>query len=93
MQTIKYLLAKTRVNVNAQNVNGLTALDILVQSRRTMKDMYIALVVREAGGLEQVSTIRVSIDPKGLRLFPLPQMIKFHNHQLNVVHYERIRKW
>lgn len=50
-QTIKYLLSKTGVDVNAQNANGLTALDILAQSRRTLKDVDVAEVVREAGGL------------------------------------------
>ncbi|KAA8549915.1 hypothetical protein F0562_001599 [Nyssa sinensis] len=52
IETIRYLLTSAvRVNVNAINANGLTALDILIQSRRDMKDLDIAESLGEAEAL------------------------------------------
>ncbi|KAA8550264.1 hypothetical protein F0562_001948 [Nyssa sinensis] len=51
IQIIRYLVTFTSVgvNVNAINANGLTALDILAQSGRDVKDFDIADCLREAG--------------------------------------------
>ncbi|KAA8550267.1 hypothetical protein F0562_001951 [Nyssa sinensis] len=51
IQTIRYLVTSVGVNVNAINANGLTALDILAQSGRDVKDFDIADCLREAEAL------------------------------------------
>ncbi|KAF5936375.1 hypothetical protein HYC85_027504 [Camellia sinensis] len=50
IQIVKYLAS--RVDVNAINANGLTALDILSQSRRGVEDWEIGNSLQEAGGLK-----------------------------------------
>ncbi|KAH7574417.1 hypothetical protein JRO89_XS03G0293600 [Xanthoceras sorbifolium] len=54
IETINFLLMNTRVEVNALNTNGYTALDILAQSRRDMKDLDIADSLRSAGALKAI---------------------------------------
>lgn len=54
MQTINYLLANTRVEVNDLNTHGYTALDILAQSRRDIKDLDIADSLRGAGAFKAI---------------------------------------
>ncbi|KAM5547292.1 ankyrin repeat-containing protein ITN1-like [Rosa sericea] len=49
VEIIKFLLTSTAVNVNALDVNGSTALDILLQSPRDLKDMEIEDSLREVG--------------------------------------------
>ncbi|KAK8509190.1 hypothetical protein V6N12_018276 [Hibiscus sabdariffa] len=51
IKTIKFLLSDTKVEVNGLNANGLTALDVLAQNRRGLKDFDIAESLRDAGGL------------------------------------------
>ncbi|KAL5783495.1 hypothetical protein ACOSP7_008524 [Xanthoceras sorbifolium] len=54
IETINFLLMNTRVEVNALNTNGYTALDILAHSRRDMKDLDIADSLRSAGALKAI---------------------------------------
>ncbi|XP_022131494.1 ankyrin repeat-containing protein BDA1-like [Momordica charantia] len=49
LQTVRYLINDTGIEVNAVNSNGLTALDILTQSHRDLKDMDIAAALTSAG--------------------------------------------
>lgn len=52
LQTVKLLLMiNGRPDVNAVNANGFTALDILAQSRRDVKDFDISEALRGAGAL------------------------------------------
>lgn len=51
VQTVKYLLSSTAVDVNALNANGSTALDILLQSPRGLRDIEIEDSLRAAGAL------------------------------------------
>ncbi|XP_059644826.1 ankyrin repeat-containing protein ITN1-like [Cornus florida] len=51
IETIKYLLSSVRMDVNAINANGFTALDVLEQSQRDAKDLDIAKSLQEAGAL------------------------------------------
>ncbi|KAL7232078.1 hypothetical protein ACSBR2_010151 [Camellia fascicularis] len=50
VKIVEYLAS--RVDVNAKNANGLTALDILTQSRRGVEDWEIGNSLQEAGGLK-----------------------------------------
>ncbi|PON84466.1 Transmembrane protein [Trema orientale] len=50
-ETIKFLLSSTGVDVNALNKNGSTALDILLQSPRDMRDIEIEDSLRASGAL------------------------------------------
>ncbi|PON71738.1 Transmembrane protein [Parasponia andersonii] len=59
IQTVRFLLTNTRIEVNAVNANGFTALDILAQSRRNEKDFDISECLRASGALQ-------SIDPPSL---------------------------
>ncbi|XVE70860.1 hypothetical protein DITRI_Ditri10aG0104600 [Diplodiscus trichospermus] len=52
IETVKYLLVNTGVEVNALNSNGFTALDVLAQTRRGLKDFDIAESLRDAGALK-----------------------------------------
>ncbi|KAL6344646.1 hypothetical protein AAG906_002552 [Vitis piasezkii] len=49
LETINYLLSSTSIEVNAVNLNGCTALDILGQSCRDIQDMEISELLRHAG--------------------------------------------
>ncbi|XP_059630194.1 uncharacterized protein LOC132273191 [Cornus florida] len=51
IEMVKYLLSSTRIEVHEVNVNRLTALDILAQSRRDVKDLDIGESLRQAGVL------------------------------------------
>ncbi|XP_059318610.1 ankyrin repeat-containing protein NPR4-like [Lycium ferocissimum] len=51
IETVTYLLRNNQIEVNLQDDNGNTALDILAQSRRDMIDLQIGDTLREAGGL------------------------------------------
>ncbi|KAG9133470.1 hypothetical protein Leryth_013282 [Lithospermum erythrorhizon] len=48
IETLNYLLTN-KIEVNAENIYGLTALDILIQSRRDIKDMEIIESLNKAG--------------------------------------------
>lgn len=41
IEIIKYLLCKTEIDVHARNINGLTALDILLESQEDLRNMDI----------------------------------------------------
>ncbi|XP_041008680.1 ankyrin repeat-containing protein BDA1-like isoform X1 [Juglans microcarpa x Juglans regia] len=51
IETIKFLLAHTGVDVNALNKNNSTALDILIGSPRDLRDMEIDELLQGAGAL------------------------------------------
>ncbi|KAK6248920.1 hypothetical protein QUC31_020485 [Theobroma cacao] len=51
IETVKFLLFNTSVEVNALNANGFTAMDVLAQSNRGLKDFDIAESLRDAGAL------------------------------------------
>ncbi|MFQ6642784.1 hypothetical protein Gotur_017335 [Gossypium turneri] len=65
VQTIKFLLTSTSVEVNGLNANGLTALDVLARSRRGLKDFDIAESLRDAGALRatEISHWRIETPP------------------------------
>ena len=52
MQTVKHLLRSGKIEVNAINANGYTALDVLTQSRRDVQDWDIGNSLQEAGALK-----------------------------------------
>ncbi|KAK8597590.1 hypothetical protein V6N13_094993 [Hibiscus sabdariffa] len=52
IETIKFLISGTGIEVNGLNANGLTALDVLAQSRRGLKDFEMAESLRDAGALK-----------------------------------------
>ncbi|XP_059639401.1 ankyrin repeat-containing protein ITN1-like [Cornus florida] len=51
IETIKHLFSSVRMDVNAINANGFTALDILEQSQRDVKDFDIGKCLQKAGAL------------------------------------------
>ncbi|XP_004305621.1 PREDICTED: ankyrin repeat-containing protein At3g12360-like [Fragaria vesca subsp. vesca] len=51
IETVRFLLLNGRAEVNAVNANGFTALDVLAQSRRDVKDFDISECLRGAGAL------------------------------------------
>ncbi|PSS11748.1 Ankyrin repeat-containing protein [Actinidia chinensis var. chinensis] len=51
-ETVKYLLMSGKIDVNAKNANGYTALDVLAQSRRDVQDWDIGNSLQEAGALK-----------------------------------------
>lgn len=58
MQTIKYLLSSTGLDVNARNASGLTALDILAQNRRDVKDTEIAKLLQAWGAVKATEILK-----------------------------------
>ncbi|KAL9156168.1 hypothetical protein ABFS82_09G055900 [Erythranthe guttata] len=50
VETINFLLNVPAFEVNAVNLNGLTAVDVLIQSRRDVRDMEIEESLKKAGG-------------------------------------------
>ncbi|KAF3446088.1 hypothetical protein FNV43_RR11267 [Rhamnella rubrinervis] len=57
LQTTKFLISNTKIEVNAVNANGLTALDIVAQSRRGIKDFVISECLRSGGGLRTTNAV------------------------------------
>ncbi|XP_057476991.1 ankyrin repeat-containing protein BDA1-like [Actinidia eriantha] len=51
-ETVKHLLRSGKIEVNARNANGYTALDVLTQSRRDIQDWDIGNYLQEAGALK-----------------------------------------
>ncbi|XVF88849.1 hypothetical protein PTKIN_Ptkin19aG0083800 [Pterospermum kingtungense] len=51
IEIIKFLLAIPRLDINAINKNGFTALDTLIHSPRDLRDMEIDCILRDAGVL------------------------------------------
>ncbi|KAB1225977.1 hypothetical protein CJ030_MR1G018348 [Morella rubra] len=51
LQIIKFLLNQTKIEVNAQNANGFTALDVLSHGPRDIRDMEIKACLRKAKAL------------------------------------------
>ncbi|GFZ15567.1 hypothetical protein Acr_24g0017570 [Actinidia rufa] len=51
-ETVKHLLRSGKMEVNAINANGYTALDVLAQSRRDVQDWDIGNSLQEAGALK-----------------------------------------
>ncbi|CAL5439597.1 hypothetical protein CsSME_00048662 [Camellia sinensis var. sinensis] len=52
IQTVQHLLTIDKIDVNAKNINGYTALDILAQSRRGVQDWDIQNSLKQAGALK-----------------------------------------
>ncbi|XP_031115318.1 ankyrin repeat-containing protein BDA1-like isoform X2 [Ipomoea triloba] len=52
IETVKFLLMHTTIEVNAENLNGLTAMDILLQTRNDVKEMGIAELLTHKGAKE-----------------------------------------
>ncbi|GFZ15566.1 hypothetical protein Acr_24g0017560 [Actinidia rufa] len=51
-ETVKYLLMSGKIEVNARNANGYTALDVLTQSRRDVQDWDIVNSLLDAGAFK-----------------------------------------
>ncbi|XP_030514167.1 ankyrin repeat-containing protein BDA1-like [Rhodamnia argentea] len=49
LELIKYLLSSTGIEVNAQNAKGFTALDVLSEGPRDLRDMEIKQLLQRAG--------------------------------------------
>lgn len=61
---VQYLTSNViGIEVNAFNSNGLTALDILAQSNRDLKDMDIAETVRAVGAIRTTNKVLFSTSP------------------------------
>ncbi|KAL7099105.1 hypothetical protein ACP275_09G061400 [Erythranthe tilingii] len=56
VETINFLLSVPAFEVNAQNLNGLTAVDVLIQSRRDVRDLEIEESLKKAGGTGNLET-------------------------------------
>ncbi|XP_050938048.1 ankyrin repeat-containing protein ITN1-like [Cucumis melo] len=64
LQTVKYLINNnTKIQVNAKTSNGLTALDILSQSHRDLKDMDIAETLTDAKAIRTTNKKLLSVSP------------------------------
>ncbi|XP_048330939.2 ankyrin repeat-containing protein BDA1 [Ziziphus jujuba] len=62
IETTKFLVTSTKIEVNAVSANGFTALDILAQSHRDIKDFDISECLRNMGALRTTE-----IPPRGGR--------------------------
>ncbi|KAF8401046.1 hypothetical protein HHK36_014349 [Tetracentron sinense] len=67
IETIKFLLSSTKVRVNALNVNGFTALDVLTHSPRDLKDMDIGDSLRGAGAQRASDMPKATRDTRVIR--------------------------
>ncbi|XVF48726.1 hypothetical protein PTKIN_Ptkin03bG0212700 [Pterospermum kingtungense] len=76
IETIKYFLADTGVEVNALNASGLTALDVLAQSPRGLKDFDIAESLRDAGAVRATDISYPGPINGGLRTKSIPYYYK-----------------
>ncbi|KAJ4717521.1 putative Ankyrin repeat family protein [Melia azedarach] len=65
IEAIKFLTTRTTLKVNALNANGITALDILTQSKRDPKDSEIRELLRRAGAI-RAKDIQLSVNELGI---------------------------
>ncbi|KAJ4717523.1 Ankyrin repeat family protein [Melia azedarach] len=65
IEMIKFLATRTAINVNALNTNGFTALDILAQSKRDIKDWDIGESLQCAGAIRARDNIHLSTHEHG----------------------------
>ncbi|KAI3468082.1 hypothetical protein Pfo_024745 [Paulownia fortunei] len=56
VETISFLLTVAALEVNALNLNGMTAVDVLIQSRRDVRDLEIEESLKHAGGFGTLET-------------------------------------
>ncbi|PSS17575.1 Ankyrin repeat-containing protein [Actinidia chinensis var. chinensis] len=61
LEIIKFLLARTAIEVNARNVNGLTALDVLSISPRDLRDIEIKECLQGHGTMTRFNSVPSNI--------------------------------
>ncbi|KAF8035983.1 hypothetical protein BT93_C1874 [Corymbia citriodora subsp. variegata] len=70
LEIIKYLVSSTNIGVNAQNAKGFTAVDVLAQGPRDMRDMEIRQLLQKAGASIMYQT---SLDRDTIEAIPIAQ--------------------
>ncbi|XP_068313586.1 ankyrin repeat-containing protein BDA1-like [Pyrus communis] len=64
LEVIKYLLANTKIDVNAQNAIGFTALDVLSHSTRDLRDLEIKQSLQKAAAPRTNRAQSVAFEPE-----------------------------
>ncbi|CAA3000200.1 ankyrin repeat-containing BDA1-like [Olea europaea subsp. europaea] len=73
VETVNFLLMESATEVNAQNLRGMTAMDVLIRSRRDVRDDEIEETLKRAGAfgsMEKKSLVQINrnISSPGLNL-------------------------
>ncbi|KAL7116973.1 hypothetical protein ACP275_03G041000 [Erythranthe tilingii] len=69
VETINFLLTVEALEVNAMNLNGMTPLDVLIKSRRDVRDSEIEESLKNAGVTQTNSNSNPSINNRWNKLF------------------------
>ncbi|XP_012857731.1 PREDICTED: ankyrin repeat-containing protein At3g12360-like [Erythranthe guttata] len=77
-QTINFLVSVPAFEVNALNLNGMTAVDILTQSRRDVRDLEIEESLKKAGA---IGNLEINNNKTTTRAFPSSTNVKKKNKQ------------
>uniref|UniRef100_A0A5B7BXN1 Putative Ankyrin repeat family protein n=1 Tax=Davidia involucrata TaxID=16924 RepID=A0A5B7BXN1_DAVIN len=67
IEIIKYLLTATGIEVNSGNANGLTALDVLSQSPRDLRDMEIKECLHGGRAMRFMNTPSIIVDRNSMK--------------------------
>ncbi|KAL8063148.1 hypothetical protein ABFX02_01G009100 [Erythranthe guttata] len=78
VETINFLVSVPAFEVNALNLNGMTAVDILTQSRRDVRDLEIEESLKKAGA---IGNLEINNNKTTTRAFPSSTNVKKHKQQ------------
>ncbi|KAL9176640.1 hypothetical protein ABFS82_01G009500 [Erythranthe guttata] len=78
VETINFLVSVPAFEVNALNLNGMTAVDILTQSRRDVRDLEIEESLKKAGA---IGNLEINNNKTTTRAFPSSTNVKKKNKQ------------
>ncbi|XVE97737.1 hypothetical protein REPUB_Repub03eG0044300 [Reevesia pubescens] len=70
LEMIKYILTNTKIEVNARNANGFTALDLLLHSQRDLRDMEIKECLQKAGASRMTIKAQSNANDQGIVVLP-----------------------
>ncbi|XP_050263493.1 ankyrin repeat-containing protein BDA1-like [Quercus robur] len=80
LQIIKFLLNRTKIEVNAQNANGFTALDTIFHGPTGIRDMEIKESLRKAGASRINETPSSTNDPDIVEVSPLTRPLAWQEN-------------
>ncbi|KAL7121851.1 hypothetical protein ACP275_01G009600 [Erythranthe tilingii] len=78
VETINFILSVPAFEVNALNLNWMTAVDILTQSRRDVRDLEIEESLKKGGG---IGNLEINNNKTTTRAFPSSTNVKKKNKQ------------
>lgn len=73
LQMIKYLVSNTKIEVNAHNANGYTAMDLLLHGQKDLRDMEIKEWLHKAGASRMTKAESIGYNQEIVEVVPPKQ--------------------